>query len=715
MNVYYDAGLAQSQQAIQDAYWENLANQTIDLSSSVKQPTRSSGGSIVTFFLNPGQSEGIIHVTNSSGDKSAIKVKANTSMNAHNLETMISKKFNADTYTAYFLSSGDNKSNSIKFKVNRYTSSGNIKTSTPTLSDVTSKSIIVHTSSSKHNKVYLTTDNGGDYSTYNIKSKKCKITGLDENTMYYIRTYCSSDPDDTSSTVSFKTLSTYEAYKNLNTYIKTNKVSLGLTNISDYTSLINQSEDPDLTPAQAINKLKDSFKTQLSTLDLGSSTYKEDKAKLESEISICSNILCIAQKMNNDTTIAINKSNNVPAPTWFYDENYDHIFKFDDNIECAEFYREYGEVEQYATTVNAVSFKTINNQTNCVKFTGKPGVTHYVQAIIGNVRSAKVEFYVMTESEKQKYITQQTGKTTLSNTEISKIDSTVSNDLSNNVSILDEQRAFIYNAKKISNDKIMAPVVISIEDDVVVETFLSNFANNVSTFYLAISNYNDIVNNNDIYKIPFTCSNETIIINQLMNGIKQNTAYGLWIEDENNIQISNASTFSYIPGTEIADDITEYEVKDIISKIKSIAKVNLSVDLQATIEGTIENNNGITLNEIISSTIDIVATSIISKTDLLNFLYSLKYYIGIFDKCDTTMLSNVVYSTSHVTFNSSKTGTILVYDLDQIKNVDLNNSNTISLSDYDSNILIIVAVDYSLNSKSNIIVVNKSDKYMEVL
>jgi hypothetical protein len=419
--------------------------------------------------------------------------------------------------------------------------------------------------------------------------------------------------------------------------------------------------------------------------------------------------------MNNDTITAINKKNNVPAPTWFYDENYDHIFQFDDNIEYAEFFRVYNEVEQYATTINANSFKTINNKINCAKFTGKAGVTHYVQAVVDNVRSSRVEFYVMTEAEKQQYIAQQTSVATLTDSDVSKITATVNNNLSDNVSSLDEQRAFMINAKKISNDKIMSPVVISIDTDVVVETFLNNFSSNTDTFYLAIAAYNDVIYNKDIYKVPFTCANETVTISPLYNGIKENNAYCIWIEDSNNTQISNSSSFTYTPGTEITDDITAYEVKDLINTVNTIAKNSLTTDMQSTIEGTIENNEGITSNEIISSAIEIVTSTAMLKEYMLNFLYSLKYYIGIYCNCDTTFLTDIQYNTSYISFNTAKTGTLLIYDSDQIKNVTLNTNNTIYLNDYDANTLVIVAIDSSLNSKSSIIVVNKSDKYMEVL
>lgn len=713
MNVYIDGNYAKTEQQKQDEFWAKRLLDKISLTSSIKQPKKVKGNGIVDFYLNPGQKEGTIYVTNSEEDTFKVNIKADTSKNSNNLQTSVSRKFEAGTYTAYFKNTADTKSNSIKFIVNEYVL-GNMKLITPTLSKLTSKSVTVQSSNSKHNKVLLCNLTTGDTYTYTMNNKKCNLSGLDENTTYTVKTFCDDD-NDSSKIIQFKTLSDFQAYEELINYLKANKKTLNISNISDYVTIVNLSKDPSLTPYDSIDNLKSIYNNKLACLDLGSSDYKEDKKALEKSISICNDILKIAQKMNNNITTAINKNNNVPAPIHFYDDNYDDIFQFDENIESAEFFRVYGSVEQYATTANSYAFRAIDNKPNCYKFTGKPGVNHFVQAIIDNVRSSKVEFYVMTQIEKQQYINKQNGVDKFTDDDITKITDTVTNDLSNLISILDEQRAFMVKAKKISNDTVMIPSIISIEDTVTVETFLSNFPDNPNTFYLSVATYDDVINNKDIYKVPFTCANETISISPLYNGLKENTAYAIWIEDSNNNQISNATSFSYITGTEIADDITEYAVKDFIAAINIIAKRDLSIDLQETIKGTIEHNEGITTNEIISSVIDIVVTNVMPRATLLNFLYLVKKYIGILIDCDTSFLSNITYTTSEVTFDTTRAGTVLIYDLDQIKSVTLTPGNSILLSDYQANILVIVAVDNSFNSKSSIIVVNKAEKYMEVL
>ena len=50
-----------------------------------------------------------------------------------------------------------------------------------------------------------------------------------------------------------------------------------------------------------------------------------------------------------------------------------------------------------------------------------------------------------------------------------------------------------------------------------------------------------------------------------------------------------------------------------------------------------------------------------------------------------------------------------------IYNMKMNESNTINFDDFNEEILIIVAIDNSLLYKSEVIIVNKSEKYVEVI
>lgn len=693
-----------------DKYLDKLSSEPVKLRVSAKQPTRANNKGIVDFYLSPAQQGGTIYATDLDDEETKIKIKAGNS-----LVDYASSIFYPGTYIAYFINDSDKKSNTVKFTITKYRKSSTSIVMTPIIDKLTSTSVTISTSNSKHNKVLLSTLANGDLDSYIITNKKAKIKNLDPNSTYNVRTY-NSDDNDSSKTISFKTLGDYEAYNDLINYLKANRKILAIEDkMYDYVKVVVDSEDPDLTPSESISKAKSNYENALSTLDLGSSTYKEDKIVLQKKILMSSLILTVSIKMNNNTVSAINKSINVPAPTFYLDENYDNIFQFDENITSAEYFRDYDSIEQYANTISSYNFKTINGKTNCFKFIGKPGVKHYVQAIISNVRSTKVEFYVMAAKEKESYINKDLIKETMSDNTISKLNATIDNDLEDNVSTTDQQRAFLVNAKKISNDKISAPTILSIDTDVIVQTFLNNVTNNDTIFYLAIATYTDVVTNNDIYKVPFSSTDTEVTISPISNGIKENTAYALWIENSDGVQLSNPTTFVYIPGTDPVDNITKYESKDFIETINLIAKNELPVDIQDIILGTIENNEDITINEIVSAVIDIVSTNVIPKVNLLNFLYSIKKYMGIFSDIDNSFISNINYNTSTVSFDSNKIGTILIYDLDQMLNANLESSNAIQLNNYQSNIVVIVVIENSLNSKSNILIINKNEKYMEVL
>lgn len=698
----------------QQAYLDKISNAAIKITCATKQPTRSNNKGIVDFFINPAQSGGTIYVENSTNEITEIKIKAIESKDRKSTIDYASSVFFPDTYTAYFINDLGKESNHIKFNIVMYTKSNNQVTSTPIIDSITSKSVTIFSDNPKHNKLLLSSLSNNDIKTFDIKNKKVKIINLDENTTYNVRTYSSVD-NDSSKTISFTTLYDYKQYTELISYLKANKTNLSITNIEDYINLINENKVIDLSPVNSILKAKSKYKNDLSILDLSSSNYKEDKKELEAKILLCSEILNIAIKMNNDLISAINKELNVPAPIISIDNNYDNIFQFDENITSAEFFRVYDNIEQYATTVNSYNFKNINNKINSYRFLGKPGVKHYVQAIINNVRSTKVEFYVMTEEEKQVYITKDTSKTKVSNKEVLKLNNVVNNDLDNTISAANQRRAFMTKIKKINNYIIPVPEIISINEEVIVNTFIDNLTYSKDTYYLAVATYEDIINNKDIYKVPFSSLDKDIIISPLYNGIKKDKEYAVWIENSNYIQISNAATFIYSPETDPIDYISEYELKDIKDYIVQIANADLTTNIKELIESTIKNNEEMSSTKIISSAINIVTTNSLSKTNILNFLYSMKKYIGIYLDSTASFITNLEYNTNIISFNSYNNGTILIYDSDEIKQLELQNNNNISLNDFNNNILVIVIVNEDLSKKSNVLVINKNEKYMEVL
>ena len=709
-NTYYDATLEVDREKEINNYWEKRLNDSISLLQLVTQPTKKNGKGIVDFFIKPGQKSGTIYIVNSDGDVTTMKIKADDSTNQNNTVGYASIKLPPDSYVAYFENDNSIKSNESKFKIKHYSTASSSNKIVPTIEELTPTSVTIYCNEDSHNKVKVYDSDGEEY-IYDLKKSTLKIKDLEPNSLYTLKTY-SDDEESVSVTISFTTPQENDLYDNFIKYIKANKKELDIDDIDEYIKMIKDNMDLSTTPSDAINKARSNYKNQLSMLNPNTSNYAKKREELERKIEICSNLLLIASKLNNDYISAINEKNYIPIPKIFLDKNYNYIFQFGEYVDTAEFFRDYGSVKQLAATVKSYNFKTIDDKDNCFRFVGKGGVKHYVQAIIKGVRSPKLEFYVMTNKEKEKYLNNNSSD--LSQEDIDKIINGINNE---GLPVNYEQRAFMFNAKKINNPKIINPTIIEINpSEVIVKSNLNDFIHESKDklFYLAIASYEGIINNKDLYKIDFTNTSDYIAISPIYHGIKKGLSYAIWIEDSDGNQISNPSTFVYDPEAEL-DLNNEYELKYIIDTINSVANSNLSADIRDNIYSITKNNDSIESNVLIKNILSILTSNYVPMNNLYNFLYKLKNYIGVFGDSSDSIINNLKFDKNILSFNSSIDGTLIMYCDDNIFNFNIENNTAIDVSLYKSNILILIASNSDLNEKSNLIIINKKDKTMEVI
>lgn len=712
--IFLNPGISLQNLIDEQNYYNNKKMQKIQLSASIKQPVRKNGKGVIDFYLEPAQDEGIIFIEDEKNEIIKLKVKADKFFNEHNAINYISTSMKSGHYNAYFISEDSNESNKIKLNIIDFENCTRTKKSTPIVEAISSNSVTISSSNKKHNKIKIWTKSD-DYEIYSLKRLSSKITNLKEKQIYSVCTY-NEDENDYSEFIQFETLSDRKLYKELIKYIKANSNNLIIDNEKKYISIINSNDDNDLTPADSISKAKNDYLNKYRLLEITDKNYLKKKKELEEKILICSEIINIAIQLNNDYIAANNKKNNLPAPKLFLDDNYDNIFQFKDNVTSAEFYRVYDNVVQFATSVSSCNFKTINNQSNCFRFIGKPGVKYYVQALDNQNRSLKLYFYVMSNKEKMQYINKDFHKEKLSYENIKKINSIVLNDFDNTISSIDKERAAMINIKKNMKNSIIAPNIIKTIEEVIVEVNVKNFiTDNNLNFYLAIATYDDIIKNQNIYKISFNKDSDFITISPKFYGLKDNIAYAIWIENNEYKQISNASTFVYNIENNSRNKIDKYHIEKIIKDINLIAKNNLNSDIQELIIAETENNDSIDSKNLIFSVLKILLTNVIPKHNLLNFLYEFKKYIGIFANSYSLNLKNINYESNILQFNSIQEGSITIYSNKDIYNLKLEKNNLLNLTNYNEDILLLIANDNELINKSNLIVINKNEKYMEVL
>ena len=436
--------------------------------------------------------------------------------------------------------------------------------------------------------------------------------------------------------------------------------------------------------------------------------------KLEYKKDICSKLLNICYKLDNDYLEALNEDNNIPIPKLYIDKNMNYILQFDKYIDKAEFFIELDDRQQFYMEVDKCSFKTIDDRENCFKFNGKPGTIYSVYTFINQFRSVKYQFYVMINEEKEKYKNDLNEE--VNRDEIDKIISSINEDYKDVDNFKD--RAFMYSLKKISNPLIINPTIIDInKEEVIVKTNLNDFINinYDKTFYLAIANYEDLIANKDIYKIEFRNIDDYIAISYLYHGIKTDTIYAIWIEDEDGVQISNPSTFIYNPNNKSNINLnTTYELKYILDDLL-LAVNELSSDNRDSILAIL-NDTSLSPNELINEILFELSNLLISKQELINFIFNIKKYIGPLIDSNSSMLSNVSFNGTKLTFNSSYINSnLIIYNNDEIYNLTLKENNEIDITNYDNNIIYLLAVNNDISSKSNIVVINKAEKYMEVV
>lgn len=713
-------------------HYDSLRQQKIVLKYGIKEPEKGNPVGLVSFYFNPGVESGGIYIEPESKNamRYYIALEANKSSNQYNTLNHAEISLPLGKYSAYVETSTGQKSNSVKINIREFGTITPMLLAPPTIDNVTFNSMEVSRNVPEHDKLKLI-DADGKITNYNIDSNVLKLQGLKKDSLYSLETYkFNEESENRSKMIQVRTLpASDKLFKELIKYIKANKKKLGLRqDIDECKDIINKFMDVSKSPAFCISKAYDYYLNKLKVLSVYDSNYKKDKEKLEKKIKLCQILYDAALKLTNDNTKAINKENNVPAPYHFLDDNYNNIFQFDKNITSAEIYRLYKNIVQLDSIVYSSDFKTIKNKKNCYRFIGRPGRNYYIKAVNGQVKSSKVYFSVLSTEEKQNKVQHDKNNSynsgsssSMTDRDISKIENTVNNELGKMLTELNKKRAFLFNAKKISSPLIFSPSIVSIDTDVILNTEIYNFYSNCEknmNFYLAISDYDDIVKKNDIYKIPFTNRDEEINVSFLYHGLKDNTAYACWIESEDEEQISNPVTFIYSTKLKVNyenDEINAYELKDIIKTLTLYAKNDLTPEIKDSIVDSIDSASNADSLSIMPSIFKILSESVITKKDLLNYIYDIKYFITLFTNAYTSLIYNVEYGNNKLSFNSKFKGSVVIYSGDGIYNLNLENNNSINLSSYDSNILIINIIDDTLYNKSDIIIINQKEKYMEVL
>lgn len=703
-------------------------NNTITLGVQAKSPNKPNKKGLAEFMLYPMQKFGDILIYNENKEEIVLRVR-NANTHIHQIE------LSAGTYRAYYVDK-DKKSNTVTFLINPYVSKYDVSRYAPIIEVVSDSMIALYSNEPTHTHVKIapiTKNTVGEYTYHDIKNRKVIIQDLQKETQYALAT-CSGESTLSSPTVYAKTLDAYDHhFIQLKKFVEANANLLRIKVLSDYYNIIDLAKnkanllDIYKSPSDAISLIKLDLEKKMKGINPKADNALELQLEYEYKIKLCLELLFVTAKLKNDNTLALNKeSNSLNAPTHELNDSCYNIFTFSPETTSAEIFKLNRNFAQLAAIVPSYNFNEIDKKPNSFRFLGKPGANHYVYALNETARSPKLEFYVMSESEKQEFLKNLNSKESLSLESKEQVNRIIVDKIPEAEDSKEiKNRAFMYEVKKLENATILPPQIYSVnEKEVTVMPNINNLITNSSTkeFYLAIASTKEVEDNDIIYKIKFTNLDEKVVINYLDHGIKNKEQYILWIEDIEMNQISNATTFTCSDEDNENDQtVKEYELKEIVNSIKYALSSCLSEKDLLFIASSVENNEEVNSNNIVLKTLEAIAQLLLTTSEFVEVMNRLKDAIGINGPVNNDMISDTFYNGTDVYFNCNDiNSSLIVYSLSKEGTLESHITkseliNNINLKDYSGDHVIIFAINNDLKHKSNILIVDKIKWHMEVI
>lgn len=689
------------------------------LTVSTNNATRNNLEGRATFTLFPIQAEGELKITNSNNKSINIVVNGSSSYSMLLEPDMYNVKFSKPNPDAWHC---DTKFFDIKEFRDKY----DTKKYVPIIEIITDTTMQVYSNEPTHTHLIMKKNDIIKY--YEFKSRRVKVTNLEKNQTFTLAS-CNGPDTLTSPFITAKTLSTFDKpFNDFKMLIECNQSLLLYKELSRYFFIIDIAKDIAVSsgnfqsPTDSIVSLKQRYQNQLNSLDKEAEDYNDIYAELTRNIHVCGELIYLSNKVYNNIITVVNKESPVDIPIMTYDEYYNNVFSFSEDVSKVDFFRSYKGVSQFAHYATSNMFSEVNGIDNSFIYTGKSGTNHFTQALRENIRSPKLEFYTMTPKEKQEKISNNSDKNEINEQTQSKIELVIKDELGRNINNLTLDRAFMRKVKTINNALLLDVEIVNKTNDFIeVSTVLNKLIDEkkITQLNLAIAKKQDIVYNDYIYKKNITNSDTIIKLDDIDFGLIKDGSYSIWIEDKDFNQISNVTTFN-MSSEESIDDriIIEYELELLIKEIKVKLKQLIPSSMYESLISHIEHNDDITKVNIIDKTVEFILYSGLGESVVIKCLKAIKSLIGIMIEPSFSH-SDIEYVNGMLNFSLDKECSIVLINfnsIDAIYNVQASNeNNSIDTSKYDSDYIIVVCISPDLKSKSKVVFINKSNNHMEVL
>lgn len=661
---------------------------------------------IAKLTLNPSQKDGITTITGTNG-----------TINVDNSEFPNSTLYiplQCGDYTAIYENANSGlKSNEVSFNIG-YKEVDNVSTA-PLIIQRTDSSIKVMINNLHHDTLkYGVVVNGADivYSSKNINSRTATITNLVPDTTYSIY---SCNKDDTSYKVTVKTLKTKTVLFDLiEDTINSNAVKLKYPK-GDYLAVISYAKQIYLdneSKSQAFS-VSDSLMSirQKAVLDYNVTEDTNLKANYLKIMNICSNLTDIVLNISNNENYYSNKYSEIKLPKQL--EQTDLLlngFSISDNIRKINIY----------DPLNKMSLvKTINTaDQNTLSIANLKNGKYSALCIDKNNRYSPIsEFYILDSNEKTDYYNNVVPLISKYNTDAEYYKQKLEMESGEFDALnTDAQSRILFES--VNNPLVAlfkAPEVTDCsQNGITVSIDTSDVFFGSSKYYLVLCELNGVITNTINFKKEIIQNTNEIVFEDSLYGIKDNTTYCVWIENEDGEQVSTAVTTriddsdkSIIDSIVVRDymayaeillkSVSDYDNKtnEIITSLyidETVSKYNIYDKLIEKIlsyGATLPNKNEYLLA---------VLKSKYSVTSSNFFLSSLLYKKGqyiVLPKGENSYIANV----NSVSYYSDQVNTIST-------SVTCNEDTTINLNDYGGDCIYIVCRCQESSMYSGVVLIN---------
>ena len=505
------------------------SNVAIELSAEATDAESEIDLGLVVFILKPIQINGYIYIYKGTEKTSTPDYTlAVTKKTSHNMFLPIGN------YTAQYSDLSSNTSNIVNFSIGVKDKKDKIINDDvyPIIDKVTHDSMTVTNNDTRFDTLNIF-ESGGEIQSYNIGKKPLTLVGLNPDSDYNL--FVSNSLSDKSNVVTVKTFE----YKDqeldmLKDYIKDNKNLF----TGDIEKIF---EDLDEINMNDHNTIIDAVQS------LPESPEKEEA-------------LIYASALTNQLIQSYNSSN---------PNNITHNIQkhpFSNTIEI----NDYNKAAVYISSNRKNTLNQIIDTTDD-KFFGIPSKHYFVQGLDDENRaSIKKDFIILKNGDLERL------KEYTHTERYLEIDLEFYNDMYKKYSANTIQAMAILDNCYSTLDLLEPPYIYQSNGEIYADVNYTNLKK-TNTYYLVCAELHDALDSKPFRKVPFTISNDTLVLDDYYLGLIKKNNYLFWIENSNYLKISKPYIFRYHDAYDIKDEfdnIYKTELFTIINKLQ--AKFNTS-------------------------------------------------------------------------------------------------------------------------------------------